>query len=48
MDAFSMSGPAKNLTVIGKGKSQLDIYLEAAAKSEGLTPEMEPTPEKGF
>ena len=48
MDAFSMSGPAKNLTVIGKGKSQLDIYLEAAAKSEGLTPEMEPTPDKGF
>ena len=48
MDAFSMSGPAKNLTVIGKGKSQLDLYLEAAAKSEGRTPEMEPTPEKGF
>ncbi|WP_295446380.1 M28 family metallopeptidase [Sphingorhabdus sp. EL138] len=48
MDAISMSGPAKNLTVIGKGKSQLDTYLEAAAKSEGRTPEMEPTPEKGF
>jgi Zn-dependent M28 family amino/carboxypeptidase len=48
MDAFSMSGPAKNLTVIGKGKSQLDVYLEAAAKSEGRTPETEPTPEKGF
>jgi Zn-dependent M28 family amino/carboxypeptidase len=48
MDAFSMSGPAKNLTVIGKGKSQLDGYLEAAAKSEGRIPEMEPTPEKGF
>jgi Zn-dependent M28 family amino/carboxypeptidase len=48
MDAFSMSGPAKNLTVIGKGKSQLDVYLEAAAKSEGRIPEMEPTPEKGF
>ncbi len=48
MDAFSMSGPAKNLTVIGKGKSQLDLYLEAAAKSEGRIPESEPTPEKGF
>ena len=48
MDAFSMSGPAKNLTVIGKGKSQLDLYLEAAAKSEGRTPETEPTPEKGY
>lgn len=48
MDAFSMSGPAKNLTVIGKGKSQLDAYLDAAAKAEGRTPEAEPTPEKGF
>jgi len=48
MDAFSMSGPAKNLTVIGKGKSQLDTYLDAAAKAEGRTPEAEPTPEKGF
>ncbi len=48
MDAFSMAGPAKNLTVIGKGKSQLDAYLDAAAKAEGRTPENEPTPEKGF
>jgi Zn-dependent M28 family amino/carboxypeptidase len=48
MDAFSMSGPAKNLTVIGKGKSQLDDFLNAAAKIEGRTPEAEPTPEKGF
>ena len=48
MDAFSMAGPAKNLTVIGKGKSQLDDFLNAAAKTEGRTPEAEPTPEKGF
>lgn len=48
MDAFSMAGPAKNLTVIGKGKSQLDAYLDAAAKAENRTPDMEPTPEKGF
>ena len=48
MDAFSMAGPAKNLTVIGMGKSQLDTYLDAAARAEGRTPEMEPTPEKGF
>ena len=48
MDAFSMAGPAKNLTVIGMGKSQLDTYLGAAARAEGRTPEMEPTPEKGF
>ena len=48
MDAFSMAGPAKNLTVIGKGKSELDTYLGTAARAEGRTPEMEPTPEKGF
>lgn len=48
MDAFSMAGPAKNLTVVGKGKSQLDAYLDAAAKAEGRMPENEPTPEKGF
>ena len=48
MDAFSMAGPAKNLTVIGMGKSQLDTYLDAAARAEDRTPEMEPTPEKGF
>ena len=48
MDAFSLAGPAKNLTVIGMGKSELDGYLDAAAKAEGRTPEMEPTPEKGF
>jgi Zn-dependent M28 family amino/carboxypeptidase len=48
MDAFSMTGPAKNLTVVGMGKSDLDTYLNAAAKAEGRTPEREPTPEKGF
>ncbi len=48
MDAFSMTGPAKNLTVIGMGKSDLDSYLNAAAKIEGRTPDREPTPEKGF
>ncbi len=48
MDAFSMAGPAKNLTVVGMGKSELDLYLNAAAKAEGRTPEREPTPEKGF
>lgn len=48
MDALSMAGPAKNLTVVGMGKSELDGYLNAAAKIEGRTPEREPTPEKGF
>ncbi|MFT6009239.1 MAG: Zn-dependent M28 family amino/carboxypeptidase [Parasphingorhabdus sp.] len=47
MDAFGMAGPAKNVIVVGKGKSQLDAYLEAALKGDGRVAEAEPTPEKG-
>ena len=48
MDAFGMAGPAKNIIVVGKGKSQLDDYLEAAVKLDGRVIDAEPTPEKGF
>ncbi|PIX65986.1 MAG: peptidase M28 [Sphingomonadales bacterium CG_4_10_14_3_um_filter_58_15] len=48
MDAFGMAGPAKNVIVVGKGKSELDAYLEAALKGEGRVAEAEPTPEKGY
>lgn len=48
MDAFSMSGPAKNLTVIGMGKSDLDSYLNAAAKIEGRAPKPGTNPRKGL
>lgn len=48
MDAFSMSGPANNVVVVGKGKSQLDMFLDAALKSDGRVAEAEPTPEKGY
>jgi Zn-dependent M28 family amino/carboxypeptidase len=48
MDSLSVAGLAKNLTVVGMGKSELDGYLNAAAKTEGRTPEREPTPEKGY
>ena len=48
MDAFGMAGPAKNVVVVGKGKSQLDRYLEGALTVDGRTAEAEPTPEKGF
>ncbi len=48
MDALSISGPAKNIIVVGKGKSELDQYLEAAAKVQGRILTAEPTPEKGF
>ena len=48
MDAFAMAGPAKNVVVVGKGKSQLDAYLEAALNGDGRVAEAEPTPEKGY
>lgn len=48
MDAFSLAGMAKNLTVVGLGKSELDTYLAAAAKAENRKIDAEPTPEKGF
>lgn len=48
MDALSGSGPAKDLIVIGRGKSQLDAYLEKAATGAGRVLVNEPTPEKGF
>ncbi|KQN25557.1 peptidase M28 [Sphingomonas sp. Leaf33] len=48
MDALSMAGPAKNVVVIGKGKSDLDAYLNRALAAEGRVATIEPTPEKGF
>lgn len=48
MDALSMAGLAKNVVVIGKGKSQLDAYLDRALATQKRVASMEPTPEKGF
>ncbi|MET0372118.1 MAG: M28 family peptidase, partial [Sphingobium sp.] len=48
IDAISMAGPARNVVVIGKGKSGLDAYLERALTAQGRIASEEPTPEKGF
>ncbi|WP_375288762.1 M28 family peptidase, partial [Sphingomonas sp.] len=48
IDAMSMAGPAKNVVVVGKGKSQLDEYLTRALAAQGRVASAEPTPEKGF
>ncbi|UZW56498.1 M28 family peptidase [Sphingobium sp. JS3065] len=48
MDALSMAGLAKNVVVIGKGKSQLDGYLDRALVAQKRVASLEPTPEKGF
>ncbi len=47
MDALNIYGPMKDITVIGYGLSELDQYIEAAAKEQGRTVNPDPTPEKG-
>ena len=48
MDALSMAGPAKDIVVIGPGKSQLDKFLDKALADEGRVAVPETTPEKGY
>ncbi len=48
MDALSVAGPARNVVVIGKGKSELDAYLDRALAKSNRVATIEPTPEKGF
>lgn len=48
MDALSLAGPAKDVTVVGGGKSQLDEFLAKALAAEGRVATPEPTPEKGY
>ncbi|WP_246202819.1 M28 family peptidase [Sphingomonas lacunae] len=48
MDALSPTGPARDVTVIGRGKSELEAYLTRALAIEGRTASDEPTPEKGY
>lgn len=48
MDAFLISGPSKNVTVVGPGKSQLDAFLDAALKVDGRVSSSDPNPEAGY
>ncbi|SNT21513.1 M28 family metallopeptidase [Sphingopyxis indica] len=48
MDALNSAGPARDIVVVGRGKSDLDAYLEKVAAAEKRTLVDEPTPEKGF
>lgn len=47
MDALNIYGPMKDITVIGYGLSDLDQYIEAAAREQGRTVNPDPMPEKG-
>lgn len=47
MDALNTLGRMNDITVVGYGLSDLDQYIEAAAKEEGRIVNPDPTPEKG-
>ncbi len=48
MDALSLAGPAKDVTVVGGGKSELDAYLAQALVAEGRTATPDPEPQAGY
>lgn len=48
MDRLSIFGPVHDITVIGYGSSELELYLEAAAANQDRRVTSEPTPEKGY
>ncbi len=48
IDAMNLTPPARNVVVVGMGKSELDTYLKAALAKQGRMANAEPTPEKGF
>ncbi|MBB3911731.1 M28 family peptidase [Sphingomonas desiccabilis] len=48
IDAMSMAGPARNIVVVGKGKSELDAYLNRALAAQGRVATAEPTPQNGY
>ncbi len=48
MDAFLVAGPSRDVTVVGPGKSQLDLFLEAALSADGRVATPNPSPEAGY
>nr|WP_245732145.1 M28 family metallopeptidase [Thalassotalea agarivorans] len=48
MDSLSISGMKKDISVVGFGKSELEIALAQAAKRQNRTLSPEPTPERGY
>ena len=48
MDALSLGGPARDVTVIGGGKSELDGYLERALAAAGRAATPDASPQAGY
>ncbi len=47
MDALNPTAPARDMTVVGRGKSELEAYLERALATAGRTANAEASPERG-
>ena len=48
MDALAMAGPARDVIVVGGGKSELDRYLEQALAELGRRATADPSPQAGY
>ena len=48
MDALSLAGPARDVTVVGGGKSELDAYLDRALLAVGRVETPDPSPQAGY
>jgi Zn-dependent M28 family amino/carboxypeptidase len=48
MDALNLYGRARNVTVIGSGKSELEVILKKYAKAQGRVTQPEDKPEAGY
>lgn len=48
MDVLNVLGETRDLVVTGRGKSELDAYLQRAADERGLTVRGDPNPEAGY
>ena len=48
MDALSLAGPARDVTVVGGGKSELDAYLNYALADLGRTATPDSSPQAGY
>jgi Zn-dependent M28 family amino/carboxypeptidase len=48
MDALSLAGPARDVTVVGGGKSELDRYLDKALAELSRTATPDPSPQAGY
>ena len=48
MDALSLAGPARDVTVVGGGKSELDAYLDRALAELGRAKTPDSSPQAGY